>query len=199
MRRETGGLFVVGTLIEFISFIFISIAVSLDGFSVCLGLGMQNLRLRRIAIIGLLIGSFHMVLPFIGLLIGNAMSLKWTNIASFVGGALLTFLGLYMIFSTFQIKSLPPISPQGIQLLMLAFFVSVDSFPVGISLGLSGVRTFFLIIMFGFFTTIFAWTGLLIGKKTSQLFGTYSEIIGGIILFSFGSIYVFDSFMTLQI
>lgn len=183
----------IGTLLESISLVFIAIAVSLDGFSVCLGLGMQNLRLRRIALIGLLIGFFHMLLPFIGLLIGSFMSLKWTNLASFIGGALLTFLGLYMIFSSFQIKSLPRIDPQGIQLLTLAFFVSVDSFPVGISLGLSGVRTFFLMIMFGFFTTVFAWTGLLIGKKTSQLFGTYSEVIGGIILFSFGSVYLFNT------
>lgn len=184
----------VNTLLDFVSLIFIAIAVSLDGFSVCLGIGMQNLRLRRIALIGLLIGLFHMALPFLGLIIGNVMSLKWTNVASLTGGALLTFLGLYMIFSTFQIKSIPPISPRGIQLVTLAFFVSVDSFQVGISLGLSGVRTFILIIMFGFFTTLFAWTGLLIGKKTSQLFGTYSEVLGGIILFSFGTGYLFNAY-----
>lgn len=178
---------------EAVSLIFIAIAVSLDGFSVCLGLGMQNLRLRRIALISLLIGFFHMVLPFIGLVIGNVIVAKWTTFASLIGGAMLTFLGLYMIFSTFQIKALPPLDPKGFKLLTLTFFVSFDSFPVGVGLGLSGVRTLILIAMFGFFTTFFAMTAFLIGKKTSRLFGTYSEMVGGIILFSFGSVYVFQS------
>lgn len=179
-------------LSEIWSFILIAIALGLDGFSVCLSLGLQNLRLKRIFFIGLLIGIFHMVLPFIGFFIGHLLSLTWENIASLLGGSILVFLGLYMIYSTLLLDNRYSFNPFGVQLLSLAFIVSIDSFPVGLSLGLSGFKTTLLILLFGVSTTLLAWTGLLIGKKSSTIFGAYSEMVGGFILFLFGIIQIFE-------
>lgn len=171
---------------EWLSFTFIALALGLDGFSVCLAIGMYNIRLRRIVMIGLLIGLFHMLLPLIGLIIGHLMSTKWTSFAATVGSFLLIFIGLYMIFSSLQESNKGTISPYGIRLLTIILFISIDSFSVGISLGLTGVKTAVFIFLFGIVTAILAWLGLLIGKKTSKLFGVYSEIVGGFILLLFG-------------
>lgn len=176
---------------EIISIVLLAVALGLDGFSVCLGLGLQNLRLKRIAIIGITIGFFHFVLPFAGMIIGKVISTKITIFAMLISGSLLFFLGIYMIFSTFSHRKQPPINPYGIKLISLAFIVSLDSFPVGISLGLIGLKTIFLVVFFGLITMILSWLGLLIGKKASTLLGTYSERIGGLILSMFGLFYLF--------
>lgn len=176
----------VELVLEWLSFTFIAIALGLDGFSVCLAIGMYNLRLRRILLIGFLIGMFHMLLPLIGLLIGHVMSTKWTKVAATGGNFLLIIIGLYIIFSSLHHNDIKTIYPYGLRLLTIIFFISIDSFPVGISLGLSGVKTVLFIFLFGFFTAVLAWFGLLIGKKTTDWFGVYSEMIGGFILFLFG-------------
>src|SRR5699024_4394294 len=107
---------------------------------------------------------------------------------------LLVFIGLYVIFSSIQ-KSDAIIVPYGIRLLTIIFFISIDSFPVGLSLGLTGVKTVVFIFLFGFVTALLGWIGLLIGKKTSKLFGIYSEMVGGFILLLFGlsQLFIFSS------
>src|SRR5690625_3656658 len=166
--------------------VLMSIALGLDGFSVSLGIGLQNIRLKRVVMIGLVIGLFHVILPFVGIVIGKFLSLKVEYITSIGGGFILVFLGSYMVFSALQTKSYILGNPKGIKLLSVAFIVSIDSLPVGISLGLSGVKTFVIIFFFGLTTMILSWIGLLIGKKAHSLLGTYSEIVGGVILFTFG-------------
>lgn len=171
---------------EISSMLFMAFALGLDGFSVSLGIGLQNIRLKRIAIIGSIIGIYHMILPFIGILIGKYISLKVEFITTVIGGLILVTIGSHMLFSALQTKSPINIHPKGFQLISLAFIVSLDSFPVGISLGLVGIKTLFIIFLFGIVTTCLAWTGMLIGKKANNLLGIYSEMLGGIILFFFG-------------
>ena|SRR5699024_2154398 len=178
-------------LTEWTYFTLLALALGLDGFSVCLAIGMYNLRLRRIFLIAILIGFFHILLPFIGMIIGHLMSLQWTNMAAIIGSFLLVFIGLYMIFSSLQQANTKVIYPYGLRLLTIVFFVSVDSFPVGLSLGLVGVKTAVFVFLFGMVTMFLAWVGLLLGKKTSQWFGAYSEMVGGFILLLFGLAQVF--------
>src|SRR5690625_3506411 len=179
-------------LSEIWSFGLIAIALGLDGFSICLSLVLQKLRLRRIFLIGLLCGLFYMILPVFGILIGHLLSLTWTNIAQLLGGSILVFLVLYMIYDTLLMDNRYSFRPYGYQLMSLVFIVSVDSFPVGLSLGLSGFKMTLLIFLFGFFTMTLAWLGLLIGKKFSAIFGAYSEMVGGFILFLFGLLQIFE-------
>ncbi|WP_407647344.1 manganese efflux pump MntP [Gracilibacillus oryzae] len=170
---------------DFISIVFMAFALGMDAFSVGLGIGMQAIRLKRIFIIGLTVGIFHIVMPFIGLILGTYISHNIEGIAILAAGLLLCGIGLQMIIHTF-LKKDSPLAPVGFGLFVFAFTVSLDSFSVGLSLGLSGVETVLAIILFGLFSTILTWTALLIGRRTHHLLGTYSEILGGCILFGFG-------------
>jgi len=163
-----------------------SIALGLDGFSVSLGIGLQDIRLKRVAMIGFVIGLFHVMLPFVGMAIGQMLSRKVEHVTTVGGGFILVAIGAYMVFSAFQAKNDFLVNPKGLKLLSVALIVSIDSLPVGISLGLSGVGTLLIIFSFGLFTMILSWIGLLIGKKAHSLLGTYSEMLGGIILFIYG-------------
>lgn len=175
------------------SLLIMAIALGMDGFSVSLSIGLQNIRLKRVATIGFTIGLFHVILPFIGIIVGKYLSMKVEYITSIAGGFLLVLIGSYMVFSALQTKSYMLGNPMGMKLLSLAFIVSIDSLPVGISLGLSGIKTIVIIFFFGVIAMMLAWLGMIIGKKTNALLGTYSEMFGGIILFVFGLNIIFIS------
>lgn len=171
---------------EFISISFMAVALGMDAFSVSLGLGMQQLRLKRIAIIGVIIGLAHMLMPFIGMLLGLFISTRIGHYTVLVGGLLLAGIGAHMIFNAFHKKQLPLVQTTGIGLCIFALSVSMDSFSVGLSLGMSGAKAVIAIFMFGFISMVLTWTGLLLGRKVHGLLGVYSEILGGSILFAFG-------------
>src|SRR5690625_1989755 len=111
-----------------VSICMMAFALSMDAFSVSLSIGMQNLRLKRIAIIGFLIGILHVILPFVGIVIGHYVSEKVTFITELTGGFILIVIGAHMFFSALQAKSYEVPPQQGWKLLIVAFFVSIDSF-----------------------------------------------------------------------
>lgn len=53
----------------------------------------------------------------------------------------------------------------GFGLLFFVFSVSLDSFFVGFSLGIFGVRMFLIIIVFGVVSMLLIWLGLLLGRR----------------------------------
>jgi len=179
---------------EITSILFMAIALSMDSFSLSLGMGMKKLRLKRIAVIGFIFGIFHILIPFIGIIVGKVLSTQIGHYATLAGGLLLVGIGSHMIFSAFSKNDLEKVlHPYGFGLFLLAFSVSIDSFPVGLSLGISGVKTVLVLSFFGIVCTITTLTGLLIGRKVRGLFGAYSEILGGSILVVFGLKVIFGT------
>ncbi|WP_054861223.1 manganese efflux pump [Gracilibacillus sp. JCM 18860] len=181
MSEEGGGTLIVTILPvgEVLSIIFMAFALGMDAFSVGLAIGMQEIRLKRIFTIGLTVGIFHIVMPFIGLLLGTMISTQIEGIAILAAGLLLCGIGFQMVLQTFQKRESNILAPSGLGLFVFAFTVSLDSFSVGLSLGLSGLATALAITLFGIFSTVLTWTALLIGRRTHHLLGTYSEILGG--------------------
>ncbi|WP_440897921.1 manganese efflux pump MntP [Amphibacillus sp. Q70] len=171
----------------------LSFVVALDAFSVCLGIGLQPLRLRKIATIGLWIGIFHMFMPLLGLLIGALLAEWITSLTELISGMLLFGLGAQMIFQTFAetFRSNPPKKFNLTAIIVLAFSVSIDSFPIGISLGMSGFLTTVTILLFGGVSTLMSWTSLLIGKKVQRNLDRSLAWIGGAILCLLGLIIIF--------
>ncbi|MGJ9458205.1 manganese efflux pump MntP [Oceanobacillus sp. CF4.6] len=171
---------------EFISLLFLAIALSMDAFSVSLGMGMQRIRLKRIAVIGLVIGIFHIIMPFLGILLGKAISNQIGELTTLAGGVLLFVIGAQMFFSAFNHEVKSRVLPVGAGLILIAFSVSIDSFTVGLGLGISGVKIFLTLFLFGAASCALTWLGMLLGRKVHGYLGTYSELLGGSILCGFG-------------
>ncbi|HLS09942.1 manganese efflux pump MntP family protein [Lentibacillus sp.] len=171
---------------EIVSLVFMAIALGMDAFSVSLGLGMQKIRLKRIAFVGAVVGLFHMIMPFIGILLGQAISAQIGQYAILTGGLLLVGIGAQMIFSAFNHELKRLAQPIGVGLIFFALSVSLDSFSVGLSLGLSQVKTAIALILFGAASMMLTWTGMILARKMHGLLGVYSEILGGSILCGFG-------------
>lgn len=169
------------------SLLFMAFALGLDGFSVSLSIGLQKIRYRKMALIGIVIGLFHFIVPFFGMVIGQFLSVQLSDITSILGSLLLVFIGAYMFFSVWKDTEGYSFNPHHpLQMFSVAFAVSLDSFPVGLSLGLYGIQSFVVIFLIGSIATLAALAGMLIGGKTQRIFGVYSEILGGIIIFLFG-------------
>jgi putative Mn2+ efflux pump MntP len=171
---------------EMLTLAMMAFALGMDAFSVSLGMGLVRLRLKQIAYIGLTIGFFHIVMPLMGMVIGRFLSDRFGTIASYVGGGLLLILGVQMVIASFRTEQNRWIAPAGFGLLLFALSVSLDSFSVGLSLGIYGVRMVIAIAIFGLISMMLTWSGLLLGRRFQPYLGTYSEALGGSILLVFG-------------
>lgn len=171
---------------EILTLFLMAFALGMDAFSVGLGMGLIRLRLRQIFNIGIIIGVFHILMPLLGMAIGRYLSSQFGTIASYIGGILLLLLGIQMIVASIKKDDDPMITPVGFGLVIFALSVSLDSFSVGLSLGIYGARTIVAILLFGLVSMGLTWLGLLLGKRVKDWLGNYSEALGGSILFIFG-------------
>ena len=171
---------------EILTLILMATALGMDAFSIGLGMGMYELRLKRIFLIGLIVGFFHVCMPLLGIVTGKFLTTAFGVIAGYIGGGLLVILGLQMLFSSFRTKENHVISPLGWGVILFAISVSLDSFSVGMTLGIFGARMAAALICFGVVAATLTWSGLLIAKKAQRVLGAYSEALGGSILLTFG-------------
>ena len=171
---------------ELLTLILMAFALGMDAFSVGLGMGMFRLTKRHIFKIGVTIGLFHVWMPLLGMVAGKFLSEQFGAIAGYIGGLLLILLGLQMIWSTFKDEDMTIISPVGKGLFIFALSVSLDSFSVGLTLGIYGARTLLVLVCFGVAAMILTWAGLIVGRKVQGWLGTYSVALGGSILLAFG-------------
>lgn len=161
-------------------------ALGMDAFSVGLGMGMIRLKLKQIFKIGVMIGLFHVWMPLLGIIAGRFLSERFGQFAGYAGGLLLLILGLQMIWSSLKSEENRLITPVGFGLIVFALSVSLDSFSVGLTLGIYKAKTVAVLISFGIAATLLTWAGLLVGRKVQGWLGTYSEALGGSILLGFG-------------
>lgn len=181
-----GGKRMMAIIAELITLMLMAFALGMDAFSIGLGMGMIKLRYRQIFYIGLTIGIFHVVMPLLGILTGHFISDAFGTIAQYIGGILLIVLGLQMVFSTLKKEEKTIIKPYGWGLIFFALSSSLDSFSVGLSLGILGARTAAVLLCFGIAATVLTWAGLIIGRKFQGYIGAYSEALGGCVLLGFG-------------
>jgi manganese efflux pump family protein len=170
---------------ELVTIIIMAFALGMDAFSISLGMGMYRLRFKQMLNIGLIVGIFHILMPLLGMIAGRFLSEKFDTVASYIGGGLLLILGVQMIWSSLRKESESLITPVGFGLLLFALSVSLDSFSVGLTLGIYGARTLIVLICFGAGAMLLSWLGLIIGRRVQGLLGQYSEVLGGAILLFF--------------
>ncbi|KAA9027835.1 manganese efflux pump MntP [Niallia endozanthoxylica] len=171
---------------ELITIIIMAFALGMDAFSISLGMGMYKLRLRQVFKIGITIGIFHIFMPLFGMLAGRFLSDQFGAVAVYIGGGLLLILGVQMIWSSLANNEESLITPVGFGLILFALSVSLDSFSVGLTLGIYGAQTVIVLACFGAGATLLSWLGLMIGRRVQDWLGKYSEVLGGAILLFFG-------------
>ena len=174
-----------------VTILILSIALGMDAFSLGLGMGMKGIRKLDVLKISVVIGLFHIFMPLIGIFMGQYVSTLLGDVATATGGCLLLLLGGHMIYSSLKGDDTPSFDHASLWgLLLFALSVSVDSMSVGVSLGLFASDLILTVLMFGAAGFLMSVLGLMLGRRVGGWAGEYGETLGGIILFSFGVLFL---------
>ncbi|MBP2001829.1 putative Mn2+ efflux pump MntP [Paenibacillus shirakamiensis] len=177
---------------ELATIVMMAAALGMDAFSLGIGIGMKGVRLREVVRISAVIALFHILMPLLGIWTGEYLGMLLGQVARYVSGGLLILLGLHMIVSSLRGGGLQAVNPRTFWGMMLfAMSVSVDSFSVGVSLGMFHSNLILTVLAFGFFGGLLSVLGLLLGRKVSHSLGDYGEAAGGAVLLAFGLMFIF--------
>jgi putative Mn2+ efflux pump MntP len=177
---------------QLVTILIMAVALGLDAFSLGIGIGMKGIRLRDVLRISTVTALFHIIMPLIGMYTGKYVSSLLGDITTYAAGGLLVLLGAHMILNAFReghTKLVDHRSLLGVILFSLS--VSVDSFSVGVSLGMFSSDLVLTVLAFGVCGGLMSVLGLLLGRRVSQNMGDYGEAVGGAILLAFGLLFIF--------
>lgn len=165
---------------SFFTVLLIGISLSMDAFSLALVYGMAGLSDKKKLILSLIVGTYHFIMPLIGLTLGSIItSISFINL-DVIAAIILIYIGIDLIISNFKDEETISLSKTG--LFIFGLSVSIDSLTIGI--GLKAITSSYLLasIVFSICSCFFTYLGLLLGNIIGKQIGTYSKIVGGIIL-----------------
>ena len=183
-----------------ITIFFIGLAMSTDAFAAAIGkgAGMRKPSLLDALRAGLIFGVIEASTPLIGWLIGQAASAFIGEWAPWIALALLTLLGLHMIYAGLKNEdekqeALP--DHHGFWTLALTgFATSIDAMAVGVGLALLEVNIFVVSVVIGLCTFIMVTIGIMLGRLLGALVGRGAEVVGGAILIAVGITIVWEHY-----
>ncbi|SDS96372.1 Putative Mn2+ efflux pump MntP [Paenibacillaceae bacterium GAS479] len=179
---------------QLLTLLIMALALGMDAFSLGVGIGMRGIRLLDILKLSAIIGLFHVIMPLVGIVAGQYMSLLLGHVAALTAGLLLILLGGHMLIASFRGDG--GATPSFVDhrttggLMLFALSVSVDSFSVGISLGMFAADVVMTILLFGLAGGLMSVLGLLVGRRIGRSLGSYGEAAGGAILLTFGILFL---------
>ena len=184
---------------DLITLLGISVAVSMDAFSVsiCKGLATKNFSIKTALLCGLWFGSFQALMPVIGFFLGSQFEHFITNIDHWIAFALLSFIGINMIREALNENEITDVGQQPIAdnqgtstgfktMLGLAIATSIDALAVGVTFAFLKVNIWFSVMIIGITTFLFSFVGVKIGNVFGSRYSKTAEIIGGVILILLG-------------
>ncbi len=148
---------------QFLTILFMAVALGMDAFSLGIGIGMKGIRLLDILKLSFIIGLFHILMPLAGIFTGGYMSSILGDVTVVAAGGLLILLGGHMIYSSLRGDAVPSFNHRTLWgMLIFALSVSIDSFSVGVSLGMFNTDMMMTVILFGLFGGLMSVLGLLL-------------------------------------
>ena len=165
---------------SFFTILLIGISLSMDAFSLALIYGMQGMSQKQKISLSIIVGIYHFIMPLIGLSFGTI--LENINIISIdiIASLILIYIGIDLIVSNYKKEDRIEITKTGF--LIFGLSVSLDSLTIGI--GLRAITNSYLLssIIFSLTSLIFTYLGLILGNIIGNKIGSYSKLVGGIVL-----------------
>lgn len=176
---------------DFLTLFGISIALSMDAFSVsiCKGLATKKFSIKTAIICGIWFGGFQALMPLIGFCLGAQFERLIVNIDHWIAFGLLLLIGANMIREAVAEKeSDNNDSTTGFKtMFLLAVATSIDALAVGVSFAFLQVNIWISIFIIGVTTFIFSFGGVAIGNFFGSRYSKPAEITGGVILILIGT------------
>ena len=171
------------------SLFIIAVGLSMDAFavSICKGLAMQKITIKKALIVGLWFGGFQALMPAIGYLLGSQFESYITNIDHWIAFVLLFIIGGNMIKEALSKEEEPTSDSLAFkEMLLLALATSIDALAVGVTFAFLKVQILPAVLFIGIITFTLSALGVKIGNIFGCRYKSKAELVGGIILILMG-------------
>ena len=168
----------------------IALGLSMDAFavSICKGLAMQKISLKKAAIVGLWFGGFQGLMPYIGYILGSQFEHYITAIDHWIAFILLGLIGISMIKEALgKEEECQDDSLSFKTMIILAVATSIDALAVGITFAFLKVTIIPAVLFIGVITFILSMVGVKVGNVFGIRYKSKAELAGGIILILMGT------------
>ena len=150
---------------QFLIYFFIALGLSMDAFSLAIAFGTNKLSIKKELLLSAFVGIFHYIMPLLGTIFGVKLNfiIHGSNI---LVGMIFLILAAEMYTSIDEKKK--GIITNFLSIIFFSFTVSIDSFSVGIALGITQNYSHLAFLTFSLVSATLTLTGLLVGKYLSQ-------------------------------
>jgi putative Mn2+ efflux pump MntP len=159
--------------------------LGLDTFAVAAALGVRGLPRRQRLRVSLLMSSFEMAMPVVGLLLGHALGRLVGSAADYVAIGVLALLGAWMLIHEEKDEServAQLARGQGLMLLGLGMSISLDELAIGFTIGLLHLSLWLAVVLIGVQAFLFAQIGLRLGARLNETLRERAEQLAGLAL-----------------
>lgn len=179
--------------------ILLAVGLSMDAFavSVCKGLAIPKINLKKAAICGIWFGGFQALMPMIGYLLGAGFTGYITGITPWIAFVLLSLIGGNMIKEAVSKEEEKANDSLGFKVMLtMAVATSIDALAVGVTFACVPVsimnfvgdllNTLLGAVIIGVTTFVLSCIGVKIGNIFGLKYKSKAELAGGIILICLG-------------
>jgi putative Mn2+ efflux pump MntP len=135
--------------------------------------------------VSLLMSSFEMAMPVLGLLLGHALGHLIGNAADYLAIAVLAGLGIWMLLHEDEDEServAQLAAGRGLVLIALGLSISLDELAMGFTIGLLHLSLGLAIVLIGAQAFLFAQLGLRLGTRLNETLRERAEQLAGVAL-----------------
>jgi manganese efflux pump family protein len=172
-----------------LSLLLVSFSVGLSNFAGAIGIGLSGINVRTRIRVGIAFGLFEVLMPILGLLLGQAVAGAFGHYGKYVGGALLVLTGGYTIWQGRRTQASEAPVPRRLRthnLLVTALALSIDNLAVGFALAIYHVNIVLAAVMMGVVSVGMSLVGLELGHRLGKRVEAWSEELGGGVLIVVG-------------
>ncbi|WP_310605366.1 manganese efflux pump MntP [Anaerosporobacter sp.] len=175
---------------SFLELFLLAVGLSMDAFavSICEGLSMKKLDVKRAGILALFFGGFQAGMPVIGYLLGKNFQQYITSVDHWIAFVLLAIIGGNMIREALgeedEKKEDKKFNLKYVTVLAVA--TSIDALAVGITFAFLKVQIVAAVALIGITTFVISFVGVKIGNVFGTKYKSKAELFGGTILIIIG-------------
>ena len=174
---------------EILEIFLIAVGLAMDAFavSICKGLSMKKIDIKKMCIIGLYFGIFQAGMPVIGYFLGKGFESFVTQIDHWIAFTLLSFIGINMIREALSKKEEETSDDLSFKtMIILSIATSIDALAIGITFVFIRAKVIFAAAIIGFIAFAFSIIGVKLGNRFGDKYEKKAQIIGGLILILMG-------------
>lgn len=174
---------------DLLSLFILAVGLSMDAFavSICKGLAMDRVTLKKAGIVGLWFGGFQALMPMIGYILGSQFERFITAIDHWIAFVLLGIIGASMIKEAMSGDEEHATASLDVKtMFLLAVATSIDALAVGVTFAFLQANIIAAVLFIGMTTLILSMIGVKVGNVFGLRYKAKAEIAGGVILILMG-------------